>query len=199
VKKLLVATGNAGKAREFAQMLKNQPFSLQSLTEWPDIAAPAENGRTFMENAVEKARYYARNTGEYCIADDSGLEVAALFGKPGVLSARYAGEKASDEENNRLLLKNMENEEDRACRFVCALALADAGGGVLFSAEGRTEGVLLGKGRGLKGFGYDPLFFSPELGKTLAEASAEEKNAVSHRGRAIAALLKFLKSFHFEN
>ncbi|MDR2006160.1 MAG: RdgB/HAM1 family non-canonical purine NTP pyrophosphatase [Acidaminococcales bacterium] len=197
--KLLAATGNAGKAREFARMLKNQPFSLLTLADRPDIAAPAETGLTFLDNAKAKASYYARMTGECCVADDSGLEVYALGGAPGVMSARYAGEKADDAENNRLLLQNMADRDDRSCRFVCALALADAAGAILFSAEGETGGVLLREERGAGGFGYDPLFFVPALGKTLAEASPQEKDAISHRGRALAALLTFLQSSCFEN
>ncbi|MDR3349440.1 MAG: RdgB/HAM1 family non-canonical purine NTP pyrophosphatase [Acidaminococcales bacterium] len=194
IKKLLAATGNAGKAREFARLLKNRPFSLLTLADWPDIAAPEETGLTFLENAKAKAGYYARLTGECCVADDSGLEVYALGGAPGVMSARYAGEKADDEENNRLLLQNMADKDDRACRFVCAVALSDAAGGIIFSAVGETEGTLLREGRGGEGFGYDPLFFVPALGKTLAEASPQEKDAISHRGRALAALLEFLQS-----
>lgn len=195
--RLVVATSNAGKMREFERMLENQSFSLTTLAEWPYIAAPPETGRTFMENAKTKASYYAKMTGECCIADDSGLEVDALGGRPGVMSARYTGEGADDKENNRLLLENMKDEDERVCRFVCALALAAATGEVIFCAEGETEGVLLREGRGVGGFGYDPLFYSPFLGKTLAEASAEEKNAISHRGRALAAVREFLKSCRF--
>ena len=187
--RILIATRNQGKAAEFADMLARLSLETVTLAEWAGLAEPEETGRTFMENACLKALYYARMTGEICLADDSGLEVAALSGAPGVFSARYAGQGAGDQANNRLLLERMAAKEQRACRFVCALAVAGRDK-IILTAEGIVDGELLYAERGDGGFGYDPLFFCPELGKTLAEAGMEEKNAVSHRGRALNALFK---------
>ena len=187
MKKLLVATKNKGKIREFTQMLKND-FAIVTLDEFPYMEEPEENGTTFMENARLKASYYSKKTQVYCIADDSGLEVDALGGAPGVMSARYAGEHGLDKENNKLLLKNMEKETNRKCRFFCALALSDSTGKIVLDATGTCEGELLYEEKGEGGFGYDPLFFSLDLKKALAEASSDEKNAVSHRSHALKKL-----------
>lgn len=148
---------------------------LHYLAEWPGIEAPEENGRTFAANARLKATYYAKATGMTCIADDSGLEVQALDGEPGVRSARYAGEKATDKENNDLLLANMKLQVKRTCRFRCALCVADAAGKVLVETDGICEGMLLHEPLGNNGFGYDPLFWSTELHMGLGEATPEEK------------------------
>ncbi len=190
MKEVVVATRNKGKVREFGQMLSGLGLAVLSLEAWPELPEPEETGATFLDNAELKAAYYAKATGKLCLADDSGLEVAALGGAPGVLSARYAGEHGGDRENNALLLKNMAGSTDRRCRFFCALALVAPDGQVVLESEGACEGELLFAERGEGGFGYDPLFYSRELGKSLAEATPEEKNAVSHRGKALAALVK---------
>ncbi len=188
MKQVVVATRNQGKLKEFAGMLDTLGIEALSLADWPELPEPEETGATFMDNAQLKAAYYAKATGKNCLADDSGLEVEALAGAPGVLSARYAGGHGDDKENNALLLRNMADITDRRCRFFCALALVAPDGRVLLAAEGACEGELLYAERGEGGFGYDPLFYSPQIGKTLAEATPDEKNAVSHRGRALAAL-----------
>ncbi len=150
---------------------------------------PAETGRTFAANARQKALYYAKKLGKPCIADDSGLEVQALDGAPGVRSARYAGEEAQDKENNELLLHNMKFQVKRTCRFRCALCVAQPNGKVLNEVDGVCEGMLLHAPLGDQGFGYDPLFWSTELHKGLGEATMQEKNKVSHRGKAIRKLV----------
>ena len=188
--KLVVASKNAGKIREFTQMFQKLPFEILSLSNFHDIEEPEETGLTFMQNAQLKARYYADATGELCMADDSGLEVYSLNSAPGVLSARYAGTHGSDSDNNNLLLANMLNKQERGCRFFCALAVAQPDGHVLFETEGFCEGELLYAEKGQGGFGYDPLFFSLDLKKSLAEATPSEKNSVSHRSRALKKLVK---------
>ena len=149
---------------------------------------PVENGKTFAANARQKAVYYAKKTGKICIADDSGLEVQTLKGEPGVRSARYAGEEADDEANNKLLLQTMKFHMKRTCRFRCALAVANPAGKILAETEGICEGMLLHDKVGEEGFGYDPLFWSTELHKSLGEATMEEKNEISHRSKAIKKL-----------
>ena len=139
-------------------------------------------------NARQKAIYYAKATGKICIADDSGLEVQTLKGEPGVRSARYAGEEADAEANNKLLLQTMKFHMKRTCRFRCALAVASPAGKILAETEGVCEGMLLHDKLGSEGFGYDPLFWSTELHKGLGEATMEEKNQVSHRAKAIKKL-----------
>ncbi len=190
--KLLIASKNTGKIREFSALLAEWPVSFVSLAEWPEVAEPEETGATFSENACLKAAYYARATGLISLADDSGLAVDALAGAPGVRSARYAGHHGDDAANNRLVLAQLDAvpEAERTGRFLCALAVALPSGEIVASAEGACEGVVLRELRGAGGFGYDPLFWVPALGKTLAEATADEKNAVSHRGNALRSLAK---------
>lgn len=188
---VVVATKNEGKVREFNKMLGELNVKVLSLKDFGDFAEPIEDGDTFFENAKLKAVYYAQLTNKLCIADDSGLTVDALGGAPGVLSARYAGEHGNDLDNNNLLLKNMANNPQRDCAFVCALVLANPAGEVILSTGGEVRGTLLyeptsGKG----GFGYDPLFMSWELNKSFADATAEEKNSVSHRGKALRELVR---------
>lgn len=190
MREVVVASRNKGKVKEFALLLAPLALSVLSLEGWPDVPEPEETGDSFLANARLKAVYYAGQTGKLCLADDSGLAVAALGGAPGVFSARYAGEGAGDAANNELLLRNMAGKRERDCKFCCALAVAEPDGRVLLTAEGECAGELLEEQRGEGGFGYDPLFYSPELGKSLAEAEPAEKNAISHRGRALAALVK---------
>lgn len=189
LKQLVIATHNQGKLEEFKALMKELPIEIKSLADFPPVEEPAETGRTFAANARLKAQYYAKKTGAPCVADDSGLEVQALDGAPGVRSARYAGEKATDEENNKLLLTNMKFQVKRSCRFRCALCVALPEGKVLNEVDGICEGILLHEPLGEGGFGYDPLFWSTELHKGLAEATLQEKNKISHRGKAIRKLM----------
>lgn len=189
IKELVIATHNLGKVEEFKVLLKDLPIEIKCLEDFDKIEEPVENGRSFAANARIKATYYARKTGKPCIADDSGLEVQALDGAPGVRSARYAGEEATDEQNNNLLLMNMKFQVRRNCRFRCALCVADGNGKVLNEVDGICEGMLLHAPLGDGGFGYDPLFWSTELHKGMAEATMQEKNKISHRGKALKKLI----------
>ena len=190
--RLVMASGNFGKLREMRLLLGDR-FDVVSMKELgldPDID---ENGATFEENALIKANALLKLTGCACIADDSGLEVDALIGRPGVHSARYCGVHGDDEANNQLLLKELENVPDdrRTARYACAMALGRPGHEPIV-ARGECEGRILREYRGEGGFGYDPLFLSADFDKTFAEATMDEKNAVSHRARAIKNLLKLL-------
>lgn len=189
LKELVVATHNQGKVEEFKVLMKDLPIEIKYLADFDSVPAPAETGRTFAANARLKATYYARKLGKPCIADDSGLEVQALDGAPGVRSARYAGEEASDEDNNKLLLHNMKFQVKRTCRFRCALCVAQADGKVMNEVDGICDGMLLHEPLGTEGFGYDPLFWSTELHKGMGEATMQEKNKISHRGKAIRKLV----------
>lgn len=190
---LYCATTNAGKLREFR--LAADEFGggirIEPLPGLSKIPPPAETGRTFAENAIGKAIYYSRFAPGPLFADDSGLEVDALGGEPGVDSAHYAGAGAHDADNNRLLIERLRGVADRSARFVCVIALAEQGK-LIETFEGTIEGRILDAPRGVNGFGYDPLFFYPPYGRTLAEVSAEEKLAVSHRGKALRAMLEFV-------
>jgi len=186
MRRLLIATNNAGKVREIKAILGEFYDELVSLKDIGLELNVVEDGDTFEANAVKKAREAARAAGCDALADDSGLCVAALNGAPGVYSARYAGEHATDEENNAKLLASLEGVEDRRAKFVSVVALAS--GDTVTTARGEVEGVIAHAPSGSGGFGYDPLFFVPELGQTFAEIPAELKNTLSHRARALAAL-----------
>ena len=186
---LVIATHNLGKTAEFKEMLKNLPVTVKCLADYPQLVEPNETGHTFAANAKLKASYYAKNLHEYCLADDSGLEVKALDGAPGVRSARYAGEKATDEENNNKLLQQMKFQVKRTCRFRCALAVANPEGKIVAESDGCCDGLLLHEPLGENGFGYDPLVWSTELHKGMGEATQEEKNRISHRGKALKKLI----------
>ncbi len=191
---LYCATTNPGKLREFrlaVDRFGRGGIRVEALPERARIAPCEEHGSTFEENAIEKAVYYSRSTPGLLFADDSGLEVAALGGAPGVSSARYAGPGATDEANNRLLLARLEGVEDRAAAFVCVIALARAGR-LIRTFRGSVEGRIIHAPRGENGFGYDPLFFYPPFGCTFGEASGERKLEVSHRGAALAGMCEFL-------
>ena len=188
---LYCATGNRGKLREFS--VAGERFGIQVI-ELPglgEIAPCEETGNTFKENAILKATYYGQHAPGLLFADDSGLEVDALEGAPGVFSARYAGPGATDAQNNALLLGNMRGRQKRSARFVCVIALANRGE-MLRTFRGAVEGEILDEPRGAGGFGYDPLFYYPAYGKSFGEASLEEKMAVSHRGRALTAMFRFV-------
>ena len=188
MKSVVIATHNQGKVEEFKILMKNLGIEFKCLADFPEIEEPKETGKSFAANARLKAQYYAKSIGELCLADDSGLEVLSLKGAPGVFSARYAGEEATPEDNNNLLLRNMKMQTRRKCRFFCALALANPAGKILLEASGTCDGILLHEPHGTGGFGYDPLFWSTELHKPLGEATMEEKNSVSHRAKAIKKL-----------
>jgi XTP/dITP diphosphohydrolase len=184
---IVLATRNAGKTEELQRLLADFPVTLKNLRDFGPIPPVEEDGATFEENAVKKARRTARVLGLPALADDSGLTVAALGGAPGVRSARYAGEHASDGDNNVMLLKELEHEENRAAAFVCVIAVAVPWGPALVY-EGRCDGLVTRLQMGTEGFGYDPVFFYPPLQKTFAQLTTEEKNQVSHRGRALREL-----------
>lgn len=184
---VVLATKNRGKISEFLELFRNSGVEIKTLDDFGPIPPVIEDGDTFEDNAVKKAQFTARVLGIPAIGDDSGLTVKALQGAPGVFSSRYAGENADDESNNRKLLTAMEGVEDRAAAFVCVLAIAVPRGPALIY-EGTCEGVIAGTPEGEKGFGYDPLFYYPPLQKTFAQLGREEKNKISHRGRAMAEL-----------
>jgi XTP/dITP diphosphohydrolase len=194
-RKLLIATRNAGKAREYQRLLADLPLEIT----WPELEKVEimveETGATMAENAALKARAYATASGLLTWADDSGLEVDALAGEPGVRSARYAGPDASDEERCRRLLCQMENIpwEKRTARFRCVVAIAEPEGTLHF-AEGVCEGIIALEPKGQGGFGYDPIFYLPDRGRTMAELSLEEKNQISHRARAALAARAILQT-----
>lgn len=197
---LLLATRNQGKKREMASLLQNASpdIRLLSLVDVNALEEVEETGATFAANARLKADFYSRRTGLDTLGDDSGLEVTALGGRPGVLSARYAGEGAGDDARICKLLDEMRGVTDRRARFVSAVCISRHGR-PLAEFGGRVEGEILFSKRGDGGFGYDPLFFYPPLGKTFAELTLEEKNRVSHRARALNQVREFIASRGLEN
>jgi XTP/dITP diphosphohydrolase len=184
---LVLATRNEGKILEFKTLLSDFDVEVKDLKDFGSIPPVNEDGETFEDNAVKKARFTAKVLGLPAIADDSGLMVKALGGMPGVYSARYAGENATDKENNRKLLRALEGTESRLANFMCVIAVAVPRGPALIY-EGRCDGVITESLTGDQGFGYDPLFYYPPLKKTFAQMTSEEKNRVSHRGMAMAEL-----------
>ncbi|MEN8140341.1 MAG: XTP/dITP diphosphatase [Thermodesulfobacteriota bacterium] len=201
---MVLATSNQGKLAEFKELLKDFDVDLRSLADFGPLPQPVEDGATFDDNAYKKASFIAKILGLPAIADDSGLTVAALDGAPGVISARYAGEGATDEENIDKLLTEMAGQKNRKAAFECVISIAVPSGPAL-TYEGRCEGEITKARQGEGGFGYDPIFYSPELGKSFAQASMAEKNGVSHRGRALAEvaqemakILKWLEQRLFE-
>ncbi len=202
MKKTLIASSNRGKVREFAEAAAEFGIQIEPLPGVNVLPSVVEDAPTFEGNARKKAEHYSRFArGELVLADDSGLEVDALGGAPGVYSARYAAlaagsaEHAGDAQNNTRVLREMSAvpEDRRGARFVCVIAVA-CDGRTLATFRGEAEGVLLHAPRGTSGFGYDPLFFVPELGKTFAELTPQEKAAISHRGRALRKFLEWLRA-----
>ena len=199
---IVLATRNSGKIREILAVLEPLGVEVRSLADLADIPEPPETGETFAENARHKAMYYARATGRWCLADDSGLVVDALDGAPGVHSARYAADNCPpnadrdtiDAANNAKLLAAMEGVPDsgRTARFVCHLALADAER-IIIEVSDTIEGRIGREPRGENGFGYDPLFYVPHMGCTTAQLPPDEKNAVSHRGKAVRRFAELLR------
>jgi XTP/dITP diphosphohydrolase len=202
VNELLIATGNAGKAKEFREMLGNGAETAggvvwRSLADYPSGQDVEETGKTFLANACIKAGAYAKRHNVWTLADDSGLEVDALNGSPGVLSARWAqhnGAGKGDADNNATLLRQLAGVPDnlRAARFVCVLALADREGRIILTARDTVEGRILRQARGANGFGYDPLFLVDGTDRTSAEMSPREKHAISHRGKALRQLKELM-------
>jgi XTP/dITP diphosphohydrolase len=191
--RVLLASSNAGKLSEYRGLAAGSALALELIPQFREIPPFDESAPTFAENAAGKALHYSRFTGEMVLADDSGLEVPALGGAPGVYSARYAGPNATDADCVRKLLREMEGRggAERRARFVCVIAIAREGRALAVVSD-FAEGLLAKSPRGTNGFGYDPVFFCPELGRTFAEASPEDKNRYSHRGRAFRKLREFL-------
>jgi len=190
---LLLASQNPGKLNEMRQLVKRLPFRVVGPREFGIEEAPEETGTTFIENATLKALYYAGRSGLLTVADDSGISVDALDGKPGLHSSRFGGEGATDVDRNLLLLEKLKGlpHEERGAHFTSAVAVA-RGDTVLFQGQEQVHGFIADEVRGPNGFGYDPLFFYPPFGKTFGEVPREEKDAVSHRGKAFARLRTFL-------
>ena len=184
---IVLATNNKNKVKEFQELVKDFPIEVKCLTDYGPLPGVVEDGETFDDNAYKKALHYSKVLGIPALADDSGLVVVALGGAPGVYSARYSGEKATDWDNCEKLLKEMEGKEDRSAHFECVLSLATPGGPAL-TWEGRCDGKITTERRGESGFGYDPVFLYEDSDKTFAEVSMEEKSKVSHRGRAMQEL-----------
>ncbi len=191
---LLIATRNQGKRGELQQLLRGLPFALSDLADFPSINEIPETGKTFVENASLKAAGYARQTGLLTLADDSGLEVHALNGAPGVLSARYAGERASDAERTSKLLNELSQAQpsERNARFVSAVAIANPDGEIMNISIGACEGRIALEPKGTGGFGYDPVFIPAGYDVTFAELKPEIKNQISHRARALTGAHEFL-------
>ncbi|HYO09642.1 MAG TPA: RdgB/HAM1 family non-canonical purine NTP pyrophosphatase [Tepidisphaeraceae bacterium] len=195
---IVIATANAGKAKEFRQMLGGERFQWSDLSAHGGVPEAEETGHTFRANACLKASHYATHLKSWALADDSGLAVDALGGKPGVLSARWAmvhQRGKGDADNNATLLAQLADVPDdrRTARFVCVLALSDPRGRIVLTTRDALEGVMLRAPRGHHGFGYDPLFFVPRSGKTTAEMSPEEKHAISHRGKALRRMKQLME------
>jgi len=198
--RLLLASNNPGKAAEYRRLLAGAPYRLVTPPEIGLELCVAESGKSFEENAILKATSYAAASGLLTIADDSGLEVDALGGEPGVLSARYAGEKAGDTERNAFLLSRLKRipMERRQARFRCVIALASPKG-LIGTVSSEVEGLIALEPGGRHGFGYDPIFYLPELSNTMAELPPEEKNNISHRARAAAKLKMLLNNLRPDN
>lgn len=190
--KIVLASGNQGKLREFRQMLEPMGYEIHPQSEF-NVTEAEEPFGTFVENALAKARHVSRQTGLPAMADDSGICVDALGGKPGVLSARYAGNPKSDDRNNQKLITDLAGVENRSANYYCVLVyVRSADDPQPIIADGRWSGIVIDEPRGTNGFGYDPYFLIPEFGKTAAELPPEQKNACSHRGKALKALMEKL-------
>lgn len=194
--KIIIATKNQGKVKEMMQAFSSLDVQLVSLAEYPKTGEAVEDGVTFAENALIKARFYAQKTGCACLADDSGMEVDALSGAPGVYSARFAGEEATDAENNQKLAESLKAKglESSAGRYRCVLAFVD-GKGMEILTDGSCEGIVRITSKGTGGFGYDPYFYLPEKKKTMAELTLTEKDQVSHRGIALRKMTEKLAGY----
>ncbi|MGH1430103.1 MAG: XTP/dITP diphosphatase [Neptuniibacter sp.] len=197
INKIVLASGNKGKLKEFSQVLGDLKVEVLPQSEF-QISDADETGLSFVENAILKARHAAKATGLPALADDSGLEVDALNGAPGIYSARFSGTEATDEKNNQLLLEKLQGipAEERTARFRCVLAfLRHANDPTPLICQGSWEGLILEQLSGNNGFGYDPLFLIPQLEKTSAQLAPEEKNKISHRGQAVALMKENIKAY----
>lgn len=196
-KKLLIATGNVGKVRELGRLVENIPIQIVSLLDFSNIKEVEENGATFDANARLKASGYALQTGMTALADDSGLEVRALGGRPGVLSARYGGESKDFAAKMELLLLELDKAatSDRAAQFVCSIAVASPTGKILHTSTGTCKGTIALNARGNNGFGYDPIFVPDGFKETFGELSEIQKQKISHRFRAFEQIIPFLRDF----
>lgn len=182
---LVIATSNQNKLKEFKEILSDLDIEIASLSDFGPIPEPIEDGNSFDENAYKKAIHTAKILGLPAIADDSGLVVNSLNGAPGIYSARYAGNNATDSDNRKKLLNTMKGVSDRSASFQCVISIATPAGPAL-TYEGKCDGEIIDEERGSNGFGYDPIFFFPELQKTFAELEPSEKHKISHRGKALA-------------
>ena len=199
MKELVLASGNKGKLAEFQRLLEGLDVQIHSMKEYPEIGEIVEDGSTFAENALIKARAVCKATGKPAMADDSGLAVDALNGAPGIYSARFAGEQRSDADNNAKVLQLLEGVEDgkRTARFFCVIAIVLPDGRE-YTVEGTCEGTILHALQGEGGFGYDPLFYVESLDKTFAELTMEEKNHISHRGHANRKAVEIIRGLKSE-
>lgn len=199
ITELVLASGNKGKMVEFQQLLNGLGIQIHSMKEYPEIGEIVEDGSTFEENALIKARAVCKITKKLALADDSGLMVQALNGAPGIYSARFAGEQRNDADNNAKLLKllNDKKEADRTARFFCAIAIVLPDGRE-YVVEGSCAGRILREAKGQGGFGYDPLFYIDSIGKTFAEMTMEEKNGISHRGMANRKAVEIIRMLQTE-
>jgi XTP/dITP diphosphohydrolase len=193
---LLIATKNTGKIKELKELLTGLPIQINSIDAFPNVVAPEETGANFAENAILKAKYYALQTKLWSLADDSGLGVKALNGAPGVFSARYAGENATDEKKIEKLLRELNNVKDRRARFVCTMAIADEKGEIKFVADGICDGTIALNASGANGFGYDPIFIPDGFSQTFGELSDQIKRKISHRTRATEKIIQHLCRFY---
>ncbi len=195
IRRLTVATLNHGKLNELTSLLDGLPIEISSLQDLGGIVEVDETGSTFAENAALKASEYARMTATFTLADDSGLEVAALGGRPGVLSARYGGEELGFDRKMAMILDELANSGslDRRARFVCSMAVADPAGNIVHTAEGICSGIIAAAPAGTGGFGYDPIFIPEGHDRTFGQLSAAYKHQISHRARALAEIIPFLR------
>lgn len=191
--RLLLATRNEGKVRELRALLAREGIPVETLASQPDAGEVDESGETFEENARLKAAHAARHSGLWSLGEDSGLEVDALNGAPGVRSARYGGVHGDDLANNSRLIRDLKGERNRAARYVCQVALANPDGEIVATARGVCEGQIVDEPRGQGGFGYDPYFVPAGKSRTMAELPPQAKNAISHRGQAMRAFLGLLR------
>jgi len=192
---LLIGTGNLGKVTEIKRVLQDLPLKLHVISDFPVINEPDENGSSYVENAIIKAKSYSEQTGLWTLADDSGLEVASLDGLPGLKSARFGGEGLSDSDRTSLLLSKLAavDHHKRSARFVCAMVVVTPTGDVINVAHGICQGRIATAPSGAKGFGYDPVFIPTGYEETFAEMPFKLKNTISHRGKALAATREFLQ------
>ncbi len=194
-KVLVIGTKNVGKIKELKEFLIDLPLKIKGLDKFKAIDEPEEIGATFAENAALKARYYAHETQMFALADDSGLEVEALGGAPGIFSARYAGENSSDADKIAKLLKELKKKDNRQAKFVCSMAISDKNGKIIFASNGICKGKIALNVSGANGFGYDPVFIPDGFNETFGELPNRIKREISHRRRAIEKIIKFLGDF----